>query len=719
MHKWLKHTSPYGLILILSLVATALYVLMGASSVGGGPLSVSDSRKERGMATVSISNQAQLTAALTKAKGGETFVLASGKYSVGLSGRTFAQGITIQSADSSKPAVLTGISLKNTTGVTFKDLEVSGSALAAGEKASTYGAVIKLEGSKNVTFDKVNVHGTLDGNSSNDRYGIYARGSSGIQVLNSNFEQLYRAAIFDRTTDIKVAGSKFTNLRSDGLDFAQVSNVLIDSNYFTNFSPAGTDHPDAIQFWTNGTTQASSNITIKNNQILQGSASGMQGIFMRDEVGTLPYENVLIQNNLIYVTSYHNGIAIQGGKGVQVLDNTAVSPGGDNVQLQIRLQGVNGGVVKNNVGDILNTTGSTGLDVAKNIFFKDSPGSASLLGGLRKGSLASYSDLVVSGAGYQPVSNGLPISLAPVINAPDAKAQAVDPGEVAKSADSVLLDLNFSTAGAKDTSSFASALSGTYNAQSVVAGTGGEFYRINSDNEFSTDRKAKQLYGLAQFTVQLSLKRDSKASGEGYVMRLYNSWELSLASNELKFTVKDAAGKNYNITTKGASIDDLDKHDVSITFDGAKRLATIYVDGKSVGQGTIPEATKGAEYYGLTIGNPFGASFEGQVGNVKIISSVTPPAITALIEPAPKTVQAVAVQPIAASPQQVLSLAPATLADSIASKSVAAFTSTAIAPTAAAIMTPQVKTTSAADVTTALLGTIKQTWGATRYNLHA
>ncbi len=91
------------------------------------------------------------------------------------------------------------------------------------------------------------------------------------------------------------------------------------------------DHPDAIQFLTTGTTAASHDINITGNLITRGTGDAVQGIFMRDEVGTLPYANVNIDNNMLVGTGY-NGITVLGGKTVAVTNNTLDSlPGDTNV----------------------------------------------------------------------------------------------------------------------------------------------------------------------------------------------------------------------------------------------------------------------------------------------------------------------------------------------------------------------------------------------------
>ena len=50
----------------------------------------------------------------------------------------------------------------------------------------------------------------------------------------------------------------------------------------------------------------------------------MQGIFMGDETGKLPYENVKIQDNLLVGTGY-NGIGLSNMRNVEILRNELLS----------------------------------------------------------------------------------------------------------------------------------------------------------------------------------------------------------------------------------------------------------------------------------------------------------------------------------------------------------------------------------------------------------
>ena len=57
----------------------------------------------------------------------------------------------------------------------------------------------------------------------------------------------------------------------DGVRGTGSSFVTIASNTFTDFRPNSTDHPDAIQFWTYGSTASATDIVIKDNVFTRGT----------------------------------------------------------------------------------------------------------------------------------------------------------------------------------------------------------------------------------------------------------------------------------------------------------------------------------------------------------------------------------------------------------------------------------------------------------------
>jgi len=273
---------------------------------------------------MTVDNVAALKSALKSAQSGDTIVLAPGTYSgVEFEGVSFPGGVTITSADPGQKAVLTNFNISNAQGLTFTNLEL------LAQKPANFAFIIR--GSSNITFDHVSVHGSLDGDSGNDANGLQFLNNKNVAVTNSEFQQLARGAAFGMSSNVNVASNYVHDIRSDGFDFAEVSNVRVTDNVLKSFSPAPKDHPDAIQFWTAGTKTASQDILISGNLIMRGEGTGsMQGIFMGDELGALPFTRVTVANNLIVGTGY-NAVRIHGAKDLTLTNNELVSnPGQEN-----------------------------------------------------------------------------------------------------------------------------------------------------------------------------------------------------------------------------------------------------------------------------------------------------------------------------------------------------------------------------------------------------
>ncbi len=274
------------------------------------------------MSNITVSNTAGLTAALKSAHDGDTISLKAGAYSgLDIGHVNFANGVTIASADPLHEAVLTNFHIGDSSGLHFSKLEFQ----VNGAQNGSWGFLV--ENSKNIAFDHLSVHGSLDGNAQNDGEGIGVLGSSHISITNSEFQQLFRGVAFGTGSDLTVSGNSFHDLRTTGLMVSQTAKATITNNTFTNFKPMADDHPDAIQFMTTGSTAGSHDITISGNVITRGAGDGVQGIFLRDEIGTMPYTNVTISNNLLIGTGY-NGVAVLGGKNLAITDNTLVSYSG-------------------------------------------------------------------------------------------------------------------------------------------------------------------------------------------------------------------------------------------------------------------------------------------------------------------------------------------------------------------------------------------------------
>ena len=168
--------------------------------------------------------------------------------------------------------------------------------------------------------------------------GLSVRWGSGVTIENNEFRDWHRGAVFDSTKNLAVIGNDVHDVRSDGMDFANVQKVLIENNYLHDFraSYAAGDHRDMIQFWTTGTKTPSTDITIRSNVFDIGDGAYTQSIFMRNEVvdtgqaGTaMYYQNVLIENNTIYNGHLH-GITVGETNGLVITGNSVLESKDEN-----------------------------------------------------------------------------------------------------------------------------------------------------------------------------------------------------------------------------------------------------------------------------------------------------------------------------------------------------------------------------------------------------
>ena len=278
------------------------------------------------MTTFSVNSTSALVSALSKAKDGDIIKVASGSYSnITIKNLTIAGNVTITSADAKKPAVFNDLLVHNSSGLTFQNLEFSAAANAL--------FPFQVRGSSNIVLDRLNVHGTLNGDVNDDGQPMMIRSSTNVTVSNSEFQQAMNALSFLNNDGLTIVNNSFHDIRTDGVRGGGTSNLLISNNYFTNFYPKmGTkdvngDHPDAIQLWTTGTTTSASNITVTDNLIVRGDGLPMQGIFFRDQVGGLPFKNVTVSGNTVIGAMSH-GIGLNGIDGLVATNNEVVAIAG-------------------------------------------------------------------------------------------------------------------------------------------------------------------------------------------------------------------------------------------------------------------------------------------------------------------------------------------------------------------------------------------------------
>lgn len=219
--------------------------------------------------------------------------------------------VTIRSADPKARAALSGVAVSLCAGLSFTDLECIVST-SNGFSATDC---------QDVHWTRLWVHGSLDGDPTNDTSAMQLRRCTGVSVTHSEFEQIANGVSHLDCDDLLIHANSFHDLQIDGVRGGGSSKVTITGNVFTDFFRPDGAHPDAIQFWTSNTTASEVSIVIAGNVILRGKGGPMQGVFMKDESnGLLPYIGVDIFDNFI-AGSMWNGISVSGSKTIRIRAN--------------------------------------------------------------------------------------------------------------------------------------------------------------------------------------------------------------------------------------------------------------------------------------------------------------------------------------------------------------------------------------------------------------
>jgi len=354
------------------------------------------------MAVFKVATAAELNTALGNAKGGDRIVLQAGDYGqINISNRRYASEVMISSEFRGNVNVA-GLFVSNSENLTFNGLDL-GRALQGNEP--DYTRLNTVQFSASIKIVNSHIHGSLDGNPTNDGIGLYITDSKNVDILNNRFTELLRGTLVQRTIGVTLASSHFDDIRSDGANFTGNDRVTVRNNVFKGFARSGGDHADAIQFWNTGQSKGQSDIVIRDNIFVQqGSGEGAQGIFISDP-SSYGYKNVLIQNNVMYANDDYNGIMVHGVDGLQILNNTVLSDSQDSKQFWIRVEVNQNVVVRNNLTDnLLINPAVVGLISDGNLSLASVPALGSRLDNLD--SPGSVRDLLMPGVGFQLPNQG-------------------------------------------------------------------------------------------------------------------------------------------------------------------------------------------------------------------------------------------------------------------------------------------------------------------------
>jgi Right handed beta helix region len=279
-----------------------------------------------------------LTEALAAAGPGTVISLPPGDYgtlTLENTGGDLGTPLVVQAADPANPPRFSGMILNNAAHVVLDGLSFKYS-FAAGDPIWKQPFTVVQSGDvtiRNSLFDGDVARGmsALD-NGFGWGIGLSVRLVDGFVLETSEIKGFERGLAVAESANITIRANEIHALRTDGMNVAQVTDMLIADNYIHDFlrSMAAKDHADMIQFWTAGTTSASQRITIRDNVLNSGDGAYTQSIFIRNErvdQGEAGYElfyrDVLITGNVI-INAHLHGITVGETDGLTIANNTLI-----------------------------------------------------------------------------------------------------------------------------------------------------------------------------------------------------------------------------------------------------------------------------------------------------------------------------------------------------------------------------------------------------------
>lgn len=272
-----------------------------------------------------IANSAALNAALAKARGGEVFILAPGNYGfLNIDGRQFSSTVTIRSANPSSPASFDRLVVRNSSNITFDGLTFDYTFNSGDFEFSSY---FFLNGASKITFinsifdgDVARTGGAIDG--FGFTMGLKGQHVSDLNIINNTFHTWHRGMYFLFGSNVKVSGNDIHTIRSDGMNFGEITGLTIEKNYVHDFkSPTGVgDHRDMIQI-LRSTGKACSDIIIRNNIFDVAAGDYAQTLWAGGDGSNAVHQRVLVENNIIY-NGHINGIVFHNTDNLTYRKNT-------------------------------------------------------------------------------------------------------------------------------------------------------------------------------------------------------------------------------------------------------------------------------------------------------------------------------------------------------------------------------------------------------------
>jgi hypothetical protein len=242
--------------------------------------------------------------------------------------QTHAKGRVYVVAATSTMPVFTSVDLNGSANLSFHGMKV------AGAEAS----LVRLNNAANVTWSGGLITSVEQNNDpwDGETTGLQIRFSRNVTVQDVKFQDLRKAVWAQRSSKVNLRYNTISHMR-EGFNIAAVTELNLLGNHFSYFYPKyqNSEHPDAIQFWTNGETIGSTKVRIRENVIVMGAKRAIQGVFMGCETAGVRYADWEVSRNVYYGSSVH-GLSLNCIDGLKVWNNVVVASPHADVNNSIR-----------------------------------------------------------------------------------------------------------------------------------------------------------------------------------------------------------------------------------------------------------------------------------------------------------------------------------------------------------------------------------------------
>lgn len=601
------------------------------------------------MATISVTNTSELNTAMAQAKAGDTILLASGNYGAFSTGNDYATAVTIKSANAGAPAAFSSVALNGATGITFDSITFD-YKFKAGDPLHV--SPFTVSGSSNIAFRNSIFDGDVASgtNSIDNGYalgnGLMITGCNNVTVESSVFKTWMRGLVIGESSNINVLKNEVTGIRSDGMNFVQVQKILVEGNNIHDFraAPNSDDHSDMIQFWTTGTTAASTDITIRNNTLNIGQGTWAQSLFMRNELvdqgqaGTsMYYKNVLIENNTI-TNAHTHGITVGEADGLIVRSNVVIA-GTMNLNnaynaAYVSQFGATSGIMVpfihlSNASDNVTATGnsysgaswstSPRLDgytnqsdwtVTANTYYADKASIPVGSGSSNSGGSTTPTPTPVPDPIPDPTPTPVPTPTPTPIPVPTpTPTPTPTPAGTLPVLDDYVLNLAKLTKAALQ-----------YDAKIITVG-GEKMVHLDGIKDYVDLGRLTAFEKSTKISFEVDFSRDVADGKEARLVWNHTKFGLALEGDGLKVQVATAREgfKTINVTNLG--LNDTDNHTVRVIMDEVSNRLQVVLDGKVVLNTSSTDLKfigAGGYEHGWMLGTPWDRYFQGDISDFRI-----------------------------------------------------------------------------------------------------